>query len=323
MSLWGNTDFKASPGTVALSDLTVTGTDTFFANNFAAGDVIAITDAGGEAVISAITNETSMTLVSNTELTTGTLTGKTYAVSEKPIYVVDNGTTDADEVFGVSAAEMAVEDSKVTAVTVTAAGSGYTVRPTLTFSAPTDGTTATATAVGTVVTMTVGANNGNGYSNGDVVRVTGGTGTVANATVTTFDGNTSVETLTIVNGGAYTVLPSLTDAATTNDTGSGDENLVVDLSIGVGSTITITNAGSGYTAAPTITFAGTGGTGSAATATIRAYDSESASHAGWVKRETYTDTHGITRVKSETLVASSTISGGDNDADDDTIYPDS
>lgn len=108
MSLWGNKDDIASPGTVALSGLTVTGTDTFFANNYAAGDVIAIADAGGEAVISAIASETSLTLVSNTELTTGTLTGKAYTVSEKPAYVVDNGVTDADQVFGVSVAEQGV-----------------------------------------------------------------------------------------------------------------------------------------------------------------------------------------------------------------------
>jgi len=43
-------------------------------------------------------------------------------------------------------------------------------------------------------------------------------------------------------------------------------------------------------------------------------------HAGWVGITTYTDTHGNLRVKSEVLVASSTITG---DSDDDTILPDS
>ena len=42
-------------------------------------------------------------------------------------------------------------------------------------------------------------------------------------------------------------------------------------------------------------------------------------HAGWVGITTYTDTHGNLRVKSEVLVASSTITG---DSDDDTILPD-
>jgi len=44
------------------------------------------------------------------------------------------------------------------------------------------------------------------------------------------------------------------------------------------------------------------------------------SHAGWVGVTTYVDTHGNLRVKSETLVAGSMISG---DAADDTRFPDS
>ena len=43
-------------------------------------------------------------------------------------------------------------------------------------------------------------------------------------------------------------------------------------------------------------------------------------HAGWVGVTTYVDTHGNFRVKSETLVAGSTII---NDAEDDTRYPES
>ena len=43
-------------------------------------------------------------------------------------------------------------------------------------------------------------------------------------------------------------------------------------------------------------------------------------HAGWVGVTTYIDTHGNLRVKTETLVAGSTITG---DADDDAKYPDS
>jgi hypothetical protein len=46
----------------------------------------------------------------------------------------------------------------------------------------------------------------------------------------------------------------------------------------------------------------------------------SVSHAGWVGVTTYTDMHGNFRVKAETLVAGSMISG---DAADDTRYPDS
>lgn len=110
MSSWGNKDDIASPGTVALAGLTVTGTGTFFANNYSSGDVITITDAGGDAVINAITNATSMTLVSNTELTSGTLSGKAYTVDEKPVYVIDTDTnTTGAQVYGVSSAEHIVD----------------------------------------------------------------------------------------------------------------------------------------------------------------------------------------------------------------------
>ncbi len=44
-------------------------------------------------------------------------------------------------------------------------------------------------------------------------------------------------------------------------------------------------------------------------------------HAGWVGISTYIDQHGTTRVKSETLVAASTISG--TDSGDDTQFADS
>jgi len=46
-------------------------------------------------------------------------------------------------------------------------------------------------------------------------------------------------------------------------------------------------------------------------------------HAGWVGITSYTDMHGNQRVKTEVLVAGSSITGGANDASDDTILPDS
>ena len=46
-------------------------------------------------------------------------------------------------------------------------------------------------------------------------------------------------------------------------------------------------------------------------------------HAGWVGITSYTDMHGNQRVKTETLVANSSVLGGSDDASDDTILPDS
>ncbi len=59
------------------------------------------------------------------------------------------------------------------------------------------------------------------------------------------------------------------------------------------------------------------GVANTATGTARKF---APAHAGWVGVTTYIDTHGNLRVKTETLVAGSTITG---DADDDAKYPDS
>lgn len=313
MSSWGNKDDIASPGTVSLSGLTVTGSGTFFANNYSSGDIITIADAGGAAVINVIANATSMTLVSNTELTAGTLSGKQYAVSEKCVYVIDTDTNmRGDEVFGVSVAELS-GSAGVASITVTAAGSGFTVRPTVAVAAGATGT-ATATATGKVVTIAIGDVAGSGYANGDVVTISGGTGTSATAFVTTGAADTIPAVITLVNGGSYTVLPTLDEAATTNS-GSGDDALTVDLVIGLND-VTVTAPGGGYTSAPAVTIGGAGGVGATATAVLQSSDREKVAHGGWVRfSEEYTDANGNVRQKSETLVAMSTITG---DADDDT-----
>ena len=58
------------------------------------------------------------------------------------------------------------------------------------------------------------------------------------------------------------------------------------------------------------------GVANAASGNARKY---AAPHAGWVAVNTYTDMHGNTRVKAETLVAMSSLTG---DQSDDTQYAD-
>ena len=116
MSAWGNKDDVASPGTVGLSGLTVTGSGTAFAN-YTVGNIITIADTGGSAVIGAIASGTSLTLAGNTELTVGTASSKAYTVSEKPIVVIAN-QTDSDQVYGVDEAEQGVDQAKVANDTV-------------------------------------------------------------------------------------------------------------------------------------------------------------------------------------------------------------
>ena len=66
-----------------------------------------------------------------------------------------------------------------------------------------------------------------------------------------------------------------------------------------------------------VTEAQTINSGSSKTAEQKKY---SPAHAGWVGIQTYNDMHGNFRVKTESLVASSSITG---DADDDAKLPDS
>lgn len=73
---------------------------------------------------------------------------------------------------------------EVGSAVVTAGGSGYTSAPTVTFSAPTSGTTATGTAIiqnGEVVAVTI-TDPGSGYTSAPTVTFSGGGGTGATAT---------------------------------------------------------------------------------------------------------------------------------------------
>ena len=88
MSLWGNKDSVYSDGTIAISGTTVTGTGTTFntAGLISEGDVIIVGTGAtyGEAVISSVTNATTIVLSSANGL--GTVpAGAAYDISQKPI----------------------------------------------------------------------------------------------------------------------------------------------------------------------------------------------------------------------------------------------
>lgn len=220
--------------------------------------------------------------------------------------------------YGVSAAEMSDAGiGQVASVTVSTAGSGFTVRPTVTLSGggvAASGATATATAK--VVSASIDT-AGSGYAPGDVVAIdsTGAAGSVVAAkfnvaTVNAAAGNT-VLSLTINTAGSFTTLPTdIDDNQTSNVTGVGT-GLVLDLSFGVAA-VTVTANGVGYTSAPSVSFGGAGGSGAAATAALRSQQS-AITAAGWVLRKAFGN-----RVQFETLVATKNIS---SDASDDTVLP--
>lgn len=70
-----------------------------------------------------------------------------------------------------------------------------------------------------VLTVSVGANAGLNYANGDIVRLNTGIASVnAEFTVTTGAANTSVASLTVSNAGEFTTSPTLSSGATNNKT---------------------------------------------------------------------------------------------------------
>ena len=111
MSLWGNKDSVYSAGTIAISGTTVTGTGTTFntAGLINEGDII-IVGAGatyGEAVISSVTNATTIVLSSANGL--GTVpAGAAYDISQKPISTLKDSNYSATEIFGVDTTEQSV-----------------------------------------------------------------------------------------------------------------------------------------------------------------------------------------------------------------------
>lgn len=153
----------------------------------------------------------------------------------------------------------------VTAITRTAAGSNYTSVPSVAISAPTTagGVQATATALVFASGVTI-QSGGTGYSLNDVLTVTGGTfTTAAQLTVSSVSGGV-ITGVTISTAGSYSVTPA-NPVSVTGGTGAA---ATFNLTYGVTTTFTITNAGSGYVEQPTVTFSGGGGSGAAAYATV-------------------------------------------------------
>jgi len=215
-------------------------------------------------------------------------------------------------VFGISPDET-FGTGNVGTLTIVSAGTGFTVRPTLTITGA-NTVQATALANGKVVSATITA-AGTGYAAGNTFTATGGTGTSAVLTVTTVNANGNVTAVSITVAGDYTALPTLTNNPFTSNTGSGT-GFTANLAIGVGST-QITAAGEGYEAnSVAVTVGGSGGTGASVTAGLTGQDMTNAgAHAGWVLRKEGSGGR-AGRVQLETLVAMGSMT---SDGADDTV----
>ncbi len=174
---------------------------------------------------------------------------------------------------GFGAAATPVMTGAVLSVTITNGGSGYNNtaagRPTVTFSAPPSGVTATGTATVSNITHRVTGvtitNPGSGYTSAPTVTFTGGSGTGAAGRPNL---GQSVASVTIVSGGSgYTSAPSVTFSPA--PFGSGGTTATGSSHIsGEVVAVNLASGGTGYTSAPTVNFTGGGGTGAMADATV-------------------------------------------------------
>jgi hypothetical protein len=153
----------------------------------------------------------------------------------------------------------------VTAVTRTAAGSGYTSFPSVTITAPTTTGGVQATATCTLYSVSAPAINsgGTGYTVNDVLTLSGGTFTSASTFTVTTVSSGVITGLSLTTTGNYTARPT-TPASVTGGTGTG----ATVTPVGGVNGFTITNAGSGYIEQPTVSFSGGSGSGAAAYATV-------------------------------------------------------
>ena len=114
MALWGSNDNITTFGTIAVSGTTVTGTGTTFTTDVSVGQVIRVGSRGGvgtyygDAVITAVASDTSLTIDTTDGLSATSIAGTSYYISELPKSslldsVYQEGRSDADSlVYGTA-----------------------------------------------------------------------------------------------------------------------------------------------------------------------------------------------------------------------------
>jgi len=196
MALWGKYDSKTASGTVSIANTgVVTGTSTAFTTQAKIGNTLKAN--GVEYQIVTITSDTVAKVVmgrNNGHGTVTTCTAQSYTLSEKPASVSHEASLisgygsagDSSYVYGVDTTEAAIS-GEVVNIQVGIGGSGYAEAPSVTVSAPTSGTTATATATisGGAVTAVTITGAGSGYTTVPTVTIQVPVLTVPTSAVTT------------------------------------------------------------------------------------------------------------------------------------------
>lgn len=149
-------------------------------------------------------------------------------------------------------------------VALTTTGTGYNDQPSVEIVA-----TGSGAVAGNITYSVVGigiSNSGNNYRIGDILSVTGGTGTAATAVVQEVNGAGSITSLRLSNSGEYLSIPALSGAGTTVMPGGGI-NATVNLTIGI-KNVEISNGGSGYVSPPRVLITDITGTGAIVTSNV-------------------------------------------------------
>lgn len=151
-------------------------------------------------------------------------------------------------------------------------GSGYTDLPSVVMN--TIGSGAVVNVVEFSAVAISIASGGADYRVGDILTVTGGTGTSTTATVTSVNSNGSVATIILSRPGLYTALPNLSNASTTVIP-HGGSGCTLNLIMGIGGLKIDTilpggSSGSGYADPPVVIISGGDGIGAEAEAIISA-----------------------------------------------------
>ena len=152
----------------------------------------------------------------------------------------------------------------IVSIANTTNGAGYTDLPTAQIVS--QGSGATAGAVTYQIVGIAISNAGVNYHLGDVLTVSGGTGTSVTAVITEVNTSGAIQSISLSNSGSYTVLPSLVGASTSVLPGGGS-GATVNLTAGIKS-IAVSLGGTGYTAPPRITIIDPSGINAVATASV-------------------------------------------------------
>lgn len=177
-------------------------------------------------------------------------------------------TKNVQEAGGIAPTAVAtISGGGITAIGLTAGGSGYTTPPTVAIVTATgdagSGATATAVLSGSGVTDITVTAPGSGYTS-PTISFTGGGGTGAEATAVLAGGVSSITLVT--PGTGYTTAPSVT-LVSTDGNGTGATAVATTDGNAITS-IAIVSQGSGYTSEPNVVITGGGGTGAVADSVV-------------------------------------------------------